>query len=66
MLNRGPSRSFLTKTSSIMLLVAQLFLAACTAAVRPSVEPAATATLAPPIPPLAYCSSTLNGPSRRA
>jgi hypothetical protein len=41
-------------TSSVTLLVMQLFLAACSAARSPAAGPAPTATPAPPIPTLAY------------
>ncbi len=54
MQNMGRAKSLFNKTSSILLLVMQLFLAACTAAGSHGAGPVATATPAPPIPTLAY------------
>jgi hypothetical protein len=54
MLNWGMAKILLKKTSSIALLVIQLFLTACTAVGSPGAGPAPTATPAPPIPTLAY------------
>ncbi|MDR3575843.1 MAG: endo-1,3-alpha-glucanase family glycosylhydrolase [Anaerolineaceae bacterium] len=54
MLTRGAAGLFLKKTSSVMLLVMQLFLTACTALGGAGAVQAATTTPAPPIPTLAY------------